>query len=497
MSAARLALAAALAAVCTAGPGAALAGTDGRAHGPLAQVAAKPNELSAARPLDTPHGGTIERYRQYSGGLPVIGAEAVVADPASGPAQLVNDTTVSGLGDPGPVNVSRTDAIAIAEEAAGVARRRAPAHAELGVDPRSGAAIWDVVVPSSEPLGDFAVEVGAADGDAGRVRDLLRYATGAAAVFVPNAVVANGSKAGLADNKDKDSTLLTGLRAPVALERITSPDGCLVGTYVDARLGAGKKARPVCAPNADFTGVTRAADEFEAVMSYYHVDRTRAYVDSLGLTEPLRSQPQVVEANSLPDDNSFFSPGSRKINFGTGGVDDGEDADVIVHEYGHSLQDQAVNFFGEKLEGASMGEGFGDYMAAVMSFQTTGGSPFDPCMFEWDATSYVQGSCARRADKALTKPKARGKCGGDPHCIGLAWSGALWKLRGELGFDGNAQSVMDRVVLESHFLLSRGANFKAGAKALLAGDKLLYAGAHVAAIEAEMVGRGFCKKSGC
>ena len=51
---------------------------------------------------------------------------------------------------------------------------------------------------------------------------------------------------------------------------------------------------------------------------------------------------------------------------------------MIVHEYGHSLQDQAAHFFGEKLEGASMGEGFGDYMAAVMSFQTTGGIAVRP-----------------------------------------------------------------------------------------------------------------------
>ena len=104
------------------------------------------------------------------------------------------------------------------------------------------------------------------------MRDILRRATGVGSILVPNAVVANGGKAGLADAKDKDSTLLTSLRTPVALERITSTEGCLVGTYVDARLGGGKKAKPVCAPNADFTGVTRAADEFEAVMAYYHMD---------------------------------------------------------------------------------------------------------------------------------------------------------------------------------------------------------------------------------
>ena len=37
---------------------------------------------------------------------------------------------------------------------------------------------------------------------------------------------------------------------------------------------------------------------------------------------------------------------------------------------------------------------------------------------------------------------------------------------------------MDRVVMQSHFLLSRGSNFKAGARALIAADGLLYAGAN-------------------
>ena len=103
------------------------------------------------------------------GGLPVIGAEAVVADPASGPAELVNDTTVSGLGDPGPVTRLEAEAIAIAERAAGVVRRRAPAQRRARRRPATGSAVWDVVVPSSEPLGDFAVRVGAADGEPGRV----------------------------------------------------------------------------------------------------------------------------------------------------------------------------------------------------------------------------------------------------------------------------------------------------------------------------------------
>ena len=88
---------------------------------------------------------------------------------------------------------------------------------------------------------------------------------------------------------------------------------------------------------------------------------------------------------------------------GTGGVDDGEDADVIVHEYGHSLQDQAAENSLRKREGQTMGEGFGDYMAAAMSTLTTGGSEFDTCIFDWDGISYSpDGTCGRFADMTST-----------------------------------------------------------------------------------------------
>ena len=56
---------------------------------------------------------------------------------------------------------------------------------------------------------------------------------------------------------------------------------------------------------------------------------------------------------------------------------------------------------------------------------------------------------------------------------------------------------MDRVALESNFMLTRKSNFADGARALIAADNLLYAGAHAAAIESAMVEKRFCKASGC
>ena len=56
---------------------------------------------------------------------------------------------------------------------------------------------------------------------------------------------------------------------------------------------------------------------------------------------------------------------------------------------------------------------------------------------------------------------------------------------------------MDRVALESNFMLTRKSNFADGARALLAADQLLYAGAHAAAIEAAMVQQQVLQGSGC
>ncbi len=42
-------------------------------------------------------------------------------------------------------------------------------------------------------------------------------------------------------------------------------------------------------------------------MAYFHIDRTRFYADSLGLSQPLRSKRQTVFVNAIPDDNSFYS----------------------------------------------------------------------------------------------------------------------------------------------------------------------------------------------
>ena len=490
----------ALATLCCAIAGAALLASSASAAEqsprPLARASAPLPQLELARTVAVPGGGEITRYAQRAGGLPVFDAVAVVADPATGPPILVTDDTAPEI-EPRDRSgaISRSQAVRTAQRSQAVQRLRARPQAELGIDPRTNALAWQVSIPSARPLADLVVLIDATDRSVISSRDMLWKATASALIFDPNPIVTQGSYDGLSDRRDKDSDLLTSLRQPVTLERITSAKGCLSGVYADARLG--KKAEPVCRRGLDFTDLTRADNEFEAVMSYFHIDRTRAYVDSLGLSKALRAKPQRVRANGITDDNSYYSSLTQAMTLGSGGVDDAEDADVIVHEYGHSLQDQAVKGFGRSIDAGSIGEGFGDYLAAATSALRTGGSPFDACIFDWDGISYSETGCGRRADKALTIKRGERRCFQEIHCLGEIWSSALLDLRVELGNDPAGLSVMDRVVLESNFMLSPGTSFKGAARALIAADQLLYGGAHVPSIEAEMVAREFCKSSGC
>ena len=461
-----------------------------RADAPNVELA--PRDSTAA-----PGGGRIERYAQRVDGVPVLGGEAVVAVPAGAPPVLVTDTTardIEATADPSSA-IPRARAIdaALADSDAG--RLRAPARAKLGIDPVSGRLAWEVALASRKPLADYIVTVDARSGRALRSRDVLQHATGSAMIFNPNPVVEQNGWDGLKDRNDKDSDRLTALRLPVSLERLTSPKGCLVGVYVDARQG--KKAKAVCSPTFDFSGLTRSDNDFEAVMSYFHIDRTRAYADSLGLSEALRAKPQKVRANGIRDDNSYYSSLTHSMTLGSGGVDDAEDADVIVHEYGHSLQDQATPGFGRTRQSATIGEGFGDYMAGAMSSLTTGPSPWDACIFDWDGISYSPSGCGRVANRTFDLKKAERRCGKEIHCVGEVWSSTLLELRNTLGNDSAGRSIVDRDVLESNFMLSPRAGFKDVARAVIAADQLLYGGANIPTLEAELIARKFCRAAGC
>ena len=106
---------------------------------------------------------------------------------------------------------------------------------------------------------------------------------------------------------------------------------------------------------------TRDQQGFESVMVYFHIDRNQRYIQSLGFNNVNNRQIQADPHGFPGMDNSHYMPnpmGAGSLAFGEGGVDDAEDADIILHEYGHAIQDNQTN--GKYLtasEARAMGEG--------------------------------------------------------------------------------------------------------------------------------------------
>ena len=449
------------------------------ANAPVSQL----EQVSERRSL----GATFIQVRQQVDGIPVLGSSATLSV-ASGGEDLLLDHTRPRVGRPQTARVRRAAAVAAARRAAQVRRLSARIRSGLAIlpSPSRSRLVWRVVVPSVQPLGDFEVLVDARSRSIVRVRNLIKEATGKALVFDPNPVVEQGSLAGLTDDDNKDSAVLEPLYRSVDLRDLTLSAACPSGPWVTTTVGRDGR----CPSDHDFSAVTRgsACGCFEAAMAYFHIDRMQRYLQSLGFTNVVHRSIRV-NLHATTDDNSFYQPSSSSLNFGDGGVNDAQDADVIDHEYGHAIQDSQSPGFGDTLEGGAIGEGWGDYWEAAMSANQGNPDQFNVCFAEWDTSAVSDDAlpCLRRVDLEWTLPQARAACpGSEIHCVGQAWSNTLWTIREALG-----AAPADKLIVQSQFSYAALTGFADGALALLFADRQLNAGANQGFLKSVLIGRGF------
>jgi hypothetical protein len=261
--------------------------------------------------------------------------------------------------------------------------------------------------------------------------------TGVGSVFASNPVQELGNES-LTDQKDSDSAVPPAAYHDVTLTNLDG-SGHLCGDYACVRTSTGNLAS---SPTNTFR-YTRNADEFEQVMAYYWVTEAQKYVHSLGFGEPgklpgVDNVSQPVRINQYGVDNSFTTDHpTNEIRYGKGGVDDAEDAEVILHEYGHALhQGQGFQFASE--EAGAISEGFADYWAVTVTdvvARQHGWAEKEPlpCVADWDATSYTSTAphCLRRIDGTKLYPR---DLDGEVHDDGEIWSRALWDIRQSVGY---------------------------------------------------------------
>lgn len=352
-------------------------------------------QLVMERELQTPAGYHV-RLEQLHEGVPIVGAGASVhmtrkrqvhyaTDDRAHTAPPIRVEEQMGAG------LQKAEAIRKAvDHVDGRHRLRGKPTAELAIWRGNGRhyLAWQVAVglKAVKPLStgenraaSWQIFVDVASGDVLSSTDVLSRATGKGKVFYPNPVVTL-----------RTSDLQLGTHFAeytyrhVSLHRL-SGSGYLSGKYVTTRLTP--------SPRAYSTTLEFLFDShdprFEEVMVYYWIDRVCSYLRQLGFRKVMKS-PMPVNVRGTEDDQSWYDPQSRELTFGLGGVNDAEDADIILHEFGHALLEAMVPRWGHSWYDApvrAMGEGVSDFLACCYLADVNGN--YHPSVVgDWDAIAY-------------------------------------------------------------------------------------------------------------
>lgn len=436
------------------------------------------SELRLETVVESP-GAYHVRYRQVYEGVPVeAGVVWVNVSRGGEVARVVNEAAPDLALDTDPV-IGAADAIrAVRETIRATGTLHAPERADLVVRRLPGRTFlaWKTLVPADEPFGDWEAFVDARTGRIEELRDrVVHYVEGTGKTWDPNPVVALMSNA-FADLNDADQAAFNPAYFNAPLHDL---DDAIGGVYrLRGRFASSDEIESPAVPLATDANpnnflYTRADDRFEEVLVYYHVDATQRHIQSLGFTN-VNNRIQRFDAHGLSGaDNSHYVPSTKIIAFGDGCVDDSEDADVVIHEYGHSIQDNQVPGWGASSQAGAMGEGFGDYIASSMAADVN--PTFQPfVVFDWDKGPVDNCWPGRRLDSTKHYPE---DLVGQVHADGEIWSAVLWQIANDIGF-----SLTDQIVLEAQFDVPTTGTMVDCAQAMVVADQNLHGGAHVSSI---------------
>ncbi|AGL17041.1 M36 family metallopeptidase [Actinoplanes sp. N902-109] len=425
------------------------------AHPALGAPAALPGDLVKLQTRQSLL-GTHTWYQQTYKGIPVFGGYYATHKASDGTVTVDDGRKkVAGLADASAAVPEQRARTAVAGRL-----RAQPDQAKLVIVPGQTARLaWQTL--TSTPKGTIRSLLDADSGAVLREENTVRQADGIGQVFDPNPVVRLQNES-LTDQDDADYPALDKAYRKVVLRHLNG-GSTLQGSY------ANNLSEPAVTSSSRRFVYQRSNDGFEQVMAYYSITSTEEYIHRLGFAD-VNNEPQDYYTTGFEDDNSYYDPSVDAITFGTGGVDDAEDNEVIWHEYGHAIQDDQVPGFGETEEAGAIGEGFGDYWAVTMSQATSPDTTVTPwaCVMDWDSTSYTdtEPHCLRRTDTAKVYPD---DLVGEVHDDGEIWSHALWDVNRALG-----RTTANRIILEAQFRFTPDTTMPAAAQATVNTARFLY-----------------------
>lgn len=317
--------------------------------------------------------------------------------------------------------------------------------------------------------------------------------TGWGRIFLPDPCTRAKAPYGVyfSDAKDGHSPVLEVLMDTVELKNLTYSEEdslfLLEGPYVKV-VDRAAHYKPVAVSKDGKFFFNRDASGFEDVMVYYHIDWFRRYVSRMGFGQ-LLNRPIEVDAHGYGnnDQSAFVANGGNSyILYGDGGVDDAEDADVIIHEYIHALSYDASPETNKGFERMGIDEGFADYFAAAYSYDLSHWRWFD--LFNWDGhNEFWQG---RKAISTESYPPTNGFS--SIYDVGTLWASTLMNIRFDLGAE-----VVDPLVLQTFYFLNKSMKLPDVAELLLLADTLLYDGAYTPVIRDRLCQRNLYSSESC
>lgn len=210
----------------------------------------------------------------------------------------------------------------------------------------------------------------------------------------------------------------------------------------------------------------RSQSGFEDVNAFYHISTMQNHIHSLGFNAADGLVDIDPHAYNGADNSLFLSTyNPKRIYYGTGGVDDAEDADVCVHEYGHFVSDGAAPGSNIGFERNALDEAFGDYLAGSYSRSLNTFNDF--WVFNWDGHNEFWNGRILNSTKVYPDDLDQNSY----YKNSSIWSAVLMCINSSIGRDAT-----DSLILQTHYAYSQNILMDAAAQLLIDADTLLTGG---------------------
>ena len=216
--------------------------------------------------------------------------------------------------------------------------------------------------------------------------------------------------------------------------------------------------------------VTRNTDIFKQEMVLYHIKHFQEYIQRLGFTN-IQNQLWIDALGDYDDESQFeFSGQEPYILFGIGGIPDAEDADVIIHEYGHATAFYIAPNTIESEERIGIDEGNSDILAVIYSKKL---SDYNwRKVFNWDGNQTWNGRTTLNTknyvdDYVLNR-----------YSLSSIWSAAVTDFAEQIGLDTTVTLLLTAMAsMQSNMKIPEFAQL------FIQADSLLYKKYHYSAIK--------------